>query len=168
MDQNLDNKIDFKNRVATFLNKNKKKFVSIIIIIILLIISIILLENYKENENSKISEKYVQAGLLLSTDKEKSKELFEQIIYSKNNFYSILALNTILEKNLEKDKKKILEYFDYIEKLSTSKDQKDLIVFKKGLYLIQIFNIEEGNKLFKKLIDSESKLKNIAEELLMK
>ena len=168
MDQNLDNKIDFKDRVATFLNKNKKKFVSIIIIIILLIISIILLENYKENENSKISEKYVQAGLLLSTDKEKSKKLFEQIIYSKNNFYSILALNTILEKNLEKDKKKILEYFDYIEKLSTSKDQKDLIVFKKGLYLIQIFNIEEGNKLFKKLIDSESKLKNIAEELLMK
>ena len=168
MDQNLDNKIDFKDRVATFLNKNKKKFVSIIIIIILLIISIILLENYKENENSKISEKYVQAGLLLSTDKEKSKKLFEQIIYSKNNFYSILALNTILEKNLEKDKKKILEYFDYIEKLSTSKDQKDLIVFKKGLYLIQISNIEEGNKLFKKLIDSESKLKNIAEELLMK
>ena len=39
------------------------------------------------------------------------KILFEEIILSKNKFYSILALNTILEKKLEKDKNKIIKIF---------------------------------------------------------
>ena len=34
--------------------------------------------------------------------KDKSKEFYEEIIKSKNKFYSILALNTIIEKNWKK------------------------------------------------------------------
>ena len=48
-------------------------------------------------------------------EEEKSKALFEDIILDKSEFYSILALNSILEKNLEKDNKKVLEYFDVLE-----------------------------------------------------
>ena len=49
-----------------------------------------------------ISEKYIQAGLYLaSKDEKKSKDLYEEVILSNNKFYSILALNTILENLLE-------------------------------------------------------------------
>ena len=58
-------------------------------------------------KNDLISEKYIKAGIFLSTNNNKeSLQLFEDIILSKNNFYSILALNTILEKNLELNMKK--------------------------------------------------------------
>ena len=37
---------------------------------------------------------------------ENSKEIYEEIILSKNKFYSPLALNTILENNLRRNVKK--------------------------------------------------------------
>ena len=45
-------------------------------------------------------------------------------------------------------------------------NQKNLILFKKALYLIKKSNIEEGNKLLKDIIKSESELKFIAEEII--
>ena len=62
-----------------------------------------------KKKNEIISEKYIQAGLYLSSNEMKNaKKIYEEIIESKNKFYSILALNTILEKNLESnDKEKI-------------------------------------------------------------
>ena len=65
---------------------------------------------WKDNNNKKnilISEKYTKAQLLLSKNKkEAATKHYEEIIFSKNKFYSVLALNTILEKELIKDKKK--------------------------------------------------------------
>ena len=74
----------------------------------------------------------------------------------------------MLEKNLEKDNNKILDYFKIIEKLQKSKSQKDLLILKKALYLIKISNIQEGNDLLTSLVTSNSELKNIAEEILSK
>ena len=116
-----------------------------------------------------MSEKFVKAGLYLSSNnREKSKDLYEEIILSKNKFYSILALNTILEKDLVTDKNKIFQYFKIVEELNKPQEQTDLVIFKKALYLIKISNIKEGNELLKKLIDENSKLKLLAEEILAK
>ena len=74
------------------------------------------------------AEKYVQAGLLLAVkNKDNAKKLYEEIIASENKFYSILALNTIIEKDLISSKKKILEYFDVLENSISAKDNVDLI-----------------------------------------
>ena len=43
-------------------------------------------------------------------------KIFEEIIESKNKFYSILALNTILEKNLELIKKNFKLFSKKVEK----------------------------------------------------
>ena len=104
---------------------------------------------------------------LASDKKEKSINIFEEIILSNNKFYSVLALNTILEKNLVSDKNKILEYFELVEK-NANKEQKDLVVFKKALYLMKTSDIEKGNTLLKTLIDNDSPLKSLAEEVLIK
>ncbi len=79
-----------------------------------------------------------------------------------------MALNTILEKNLETRKEKVLKYFKIVEKSNETSDQKDLILFKKALYLIKYSNIDQGNQILDELIKNNSNLKPLAEEILNK
>ena len=94
--------------------------------------------------------------------------MYEEIILSKNKFYSNLALNTILEKNLETDKNKILSHFEILEKLNISEEQLDLLNLKKALYLIKISKNKNAKKLLNNLIEKNSVFKNLAEEVLTK
>ena len=169
MELNVDKKIEFKDKLNSYYSKNKLKIYIVIIIVIFSIISVNLFNINKEKKNEFIAEKYIQAGLLLSSkNQEKSKKIYEEIILSENNFYSILSLNTILEENLITDKNKILEYFSIVEKLTKSNDQLDLIFFKKALFLIEKKEITEGKAILKKIISQESKYKFLAEEVLEK
>ena len=169
MEQNVNNKIDIKNRFLNFYNNNKFKLYLFVCILMVLIISTLFIKINNQKENKLIAQTYIQAGLhLASGEKEKSKVLYEQIIFSKNKFYSVLALYSILEKDLEPDKNKILSYFKIIDGIKKHFDQTDLINFKKGLYQIKIGNSEEGHLLLKNLIDNNSKLKLLAEEIIIK
>jgi len=169
MELNVDKKIEFKDKLNNYYLENKLKIYIIIFIVISSIISTNFFFIDKKKKNELIAEKYIEAGLLLSSkNKEKSKEFYEEIIFSKNNFYSILSLNTILEENLITDKNKILEYFLIVEKLTKSNDQLDLIFFKKALFLIKKQEITEGKAILEKLISQESKYKFLAEEVLEK
>ena len=169
MDQNLNKKIELKDKLVALFQENKLKIYSLIGILLVTFITIIFININNEKRNILISEKYVQAGLYFGLDnKKKSKDLYKEIIFSKNKFYSTLSLYTILEKNLETDNNKILDYFKIVEKLVKSKSQKDLLIFKKALYLIKISKIQEGNDLLTSLVKSNSELKNIAEEILSK
>ena len=169
MEDNLENKKNFKNRLIDLYNQNKLKLFIIILIILIILISLILLKYNNEKRNMMTAEKYVQAGLLLVAKKEdNAKKLYEEIIVSENKFYSILALNTIIEKDLIPSKKKILEYFDVLENSISAKDNVDLIKLKKALYLIKTSDIQKGNEILKSLIDNNSTLNSIAEELIKK
>ena len=86
---------------------------------------------------------------------------------SKNNFYSILALNNILEESLIKDEKKIIKLFNIVESSLKSSEQIDLLRFKKALYLIKNGKNSEGNEILKKLINKESQFKSLSEEALV-
>ena len=166
-DNKIDNKTDFKDKLTSLFNSNKIKIYLFISLIIVISFSAIYLKTYNEKQNTLIAEKYIKAGLYLAFDKKKeSIKLYKEIIISKNKFYSILALNTILEKDLEQDKVKILEYFETIEELNNSTEQLDLINFKKALYLIKISMIDEGNILLRDLIDNNSNLKILAKEII--
>ena len=46
----------------------------------------------------------------------------------------MLSLNNILENQLVDDKNKIIKYFENVEDLNLTKDQKDLIIFKKDFF----------------------------------
>tara|TARA_B110000285_G_C14821503_1_gene466727 strand:+ start:144 stop:653 length:510 start_codon:yes stop_codon:yes gene_type:complete len=169
MEQNLNKKIELKDKLVALYTENKLKIYFIIGILLIIFITIIFININNEKKNNYISEKYVQAGLFLASDnKEKSKDLYKEIIFSKNKFYSTLSLYTLLEKDLETDNNRVLDYFKIVEKLTKSKSQKDLLIFKKALYLIKISNIQEGNDLLTTLVASDSELKNIAEEILSK
>tara|TARA_A100001015_G_scaffold313292_1_gene420212 strand:- start:4975 stop:5484 length:510 start_codon:yes stop_codon:yes gene_type:complete len=169
MDENLDKKTNKTNNLIYIYDKHKIKIYFLIALILSVTLSSIFFNIYQENKNNLVSEKYIEAGLYLAKDdKTKSKELFEEIIYEKNSFYSLLSLNTLIEKNLVTDTKKVLNYFEIIESINYSKEQKDLIIFKKGLYLIKNSKDKDGFQLLKNLIEKDSVLKPLAKEVLNK
>ena len=169
MENEIQNKSGIIQRIVNAFNEKRKIIISIFIIIIFSLFGFKFFDYYKEMQSIKVSEKYIQAGLYLASGKTiESKNLYKDIILSENNFYSVLALNTIIEKDLEKDKNIIIEYFDKLENLNLSKSQKDLVEFKKALFLIENLNFEEGKKLIEKIAESESNFKDLAKEILSK
>ena len=169
MDQNIESKLEIKDRILNFYNSNKRKVIFLAVTLVIFLILGVFLNYKNEKKNILIAEKYVQAGLLLSSkDNNGAKILFEEIILSKNKFYSILALNTLIEKKLINDKSKIINYFEMLETNISSESEKDLIIFKKALYLLKNSDEQKGNELLNDLINRDSTLKNIAQDLLIK
>ncbi len=169
MSQDIENKLEFKDKLILFYRKNKLKIISLIILFFVVSsVSILINENQKK-KNILQAENYIKAGIYLSNGKEKQAlEIFEEIIKSKNKFYSILALNSILEKNLVKEKEKILNYFETLETINFSEDTLDVINFKKALFYLKNSNLEQGNNLLQKLIDKNSNQKSLAQEIIGK
>ncbi len=167
MEQNIDSKIDFKSRVINFYKENKIKTQLFFLSILISLISIVLLQAYYEKKNNQISELFINAGIFYTQDeKDRSKKIYEDIIKSNNSFYSTLALNNIIEKDLENNDDKILKYFDIIDKLQKNKEQKDILKFKKALFLLKKFKNEEAKLILSELVKSDSKIKNLAEDIL--
>lgn len=169
MQQSIENKTDIKNKILNFYNLNKIKIYTLIFILLIILISAAYLKYDSKKKNDLIAEKYIQAGIYIALNKkDEAKVLYEEIILTKNKFYSILSFNTILEKKLISDKNKILDYFKTLEEIISNEDQKDLIIFKKALYLIKTSDLEGGKKQLDKLRKKNSKLKSISDELISK
>ncbi len=166
MENELENNLSFKDKLQNILKSNQKKIV-IILLIVLLVISGVAYKNYSQNlKHYQISEKYIKAGIYLTQNKkEESKKIYKEIVLSNNNFYSPLALNNLIDNNLEQNEIEILKLFETIEKLKVDKEQKNLFKIKKALYLISILKKDEGNKLLEEIISENSVWKNVAIEI---
>lgn len=169
MSQDIENKLEFKDKLFLFYRKNKFKIISLIILIFVVFLTLILINENQKKKNVLQAENYIKAGIYLSNGKEtQALEIFEEIIKSKNKFYSILALNSILEKNLVEEKEKILNYFETLETINFSEDTLDVIYFKKALFYLKNSNSQQGNNLLQKLIDKNSNQKSLAQEIIDK
>jgi hypothetical protein len=169
MSFSLENKSDIMSKTVNFYNQNKIKIYTLAFTLILILISSMFIKYNENKKNILVAEKYVKAGLHLASNKpDKAVKLYKEIIHSENKFYSILALNTIIEKNLVSDINIILEYFNILENTITKDNQEDLIIFKKALYLIKHSDNQKGKNLLEKLINKNSILKPISQELLRK
>ena len=167
MDQSTNKEFVLKQKLTSFIKENKFKFITILLLIITSIVILLILQERKETENISLSEKYIKASLFLSNNQDlEAKNKYTEIILSKNKFYSLLALNTILEKNLVKEKEKILEYFSILEKMNYSKELYNLILFKKSLYLLKEQDYDTGKEILNNLIKEDSNLKSIAQQLI--
>ena len=167
MEQTLEKKIDFKEKLFFFFTKNKLKLIISFFLILSISVFLIFFKFNSEKKNNLISEQFIQAGINLDLNKtELSKKIYSEIIFKKNKFYSVLALNIILEKKLETDENTILSYFKIIENLKLPKEKKDLVTLKKALFLIEKSKTTEANKILNNLIENDSKFKDVAQEIL--
>ena len=169
MEANTQDKIELKDRLLNLFYKNKLKFYILLLLLVIVSVSIIFLKINHEKKNKIISDDFIKAGLLLDSDNKKdSLNIYENIIKSENEFYSVLALSKIIEKNLISDQKIILDYFLIVEKNIKSKDQKDLLLFKKALFLLKNNKRLEAEKLYKEIKENNSKIKLLADEVFIK
>ena len=167
MEQNTNKNPNFKENLKSFYIRNKVKIFSIAILSSLLLIGGFIWKKYEIEKNLLISEKYVKANLLLlNGEKKKAIKNYEEIIFSKSKFYSLLSLNTIIDKNLVTNKEKILKYFGQLEKNNFDEDELDLITFKKALFLIKTLDKQKSDLLLKTIIEKNSSLKSLAQEIL--
>jgi len=167
MENEIIDKKDLIEKSVDILRKKKKLLFSILFIVIAILSVIIFLNYYQNNQNEKISEQYIKAGIHLSSkDNEKSELIYKEIIFSKNKFYSILALNNIIENNLEENSDEILKLFEIIENINITTEQKNLVKLKKALYFKKISRDAEGNELLEEIIADNSIWKEAAMEIL--
>ena len=143
-----EEKINSITKVQNFLKNNKKKVITSFVLSIIVFIAFIFFNNYQSSKNEKISEKFIQAEIYLSSGKkDESKQIYKEIILSKNKFYSLLALNEILDNDLEKNNEEVLRLFNIIESIKVEKEQKNLIKLKKALYLVKLFLIIQFGRM---------------------
>ena len=165
MENKIKDNFNIEYLIGIFKNNIK------LILGILFLVSFILLGgiyyDYKQNvKHKQISEKYIQAGIILaSKNREKSKNIYKEIILSKNKFYSILSLNNIIENNLEENNNEILKFFEILENLNLNKEEKNLIKLKKAIFLISISREQDGKKLLKEIVSDDSLWKESALEI---
>ena len=161
-----EKEINSLEKIENFIRKNKNILLIFLTLIIFFLIGISFLNYYQNSKNEKVSEKFVQAGIYLSLDKkEESKKIYTEIVISKNKFYSLLALNNIIDNDLEKNSEEVLKLFDIVENTKIEKEQKNLVKLKKALYLIKISKDNEGKKLLNEIISDNSIWKDTASEI---
>ena len=163
MENEISDKQNFTNNIENFLKKNKKILISFLIFVGFIIVGIFFFNHYQISETKKISESYIKGGVYLSQNKmEKAKNTYKDIILKKDKFYSLLALNNIIENKLIKDNDEIIKLFEIVENVRKEKSQKDLVRLKKALFLLEISKNKEAKLIFDDLISSNSIWKEIA------
>ena len=161
-----ETKINAFEKAESFIKKNKKTFFIIVTLIIFFVIGLSFFNHSQKSKNEKVSEKFIQAGIYLSLNKQsESKKLFKEIVRSKNKFYSLLALNNIIDNNLEENNEEILKLFDIVANTKIQKEEKNLVKLKRALYLIKISRDNEGKKLLNEIISDNSIWKETAAEI---
>ena len=161
-------KINYIEHSVKFVKKNIKAFIVLLIIALIFLFGFLLLENLQKKNNIQIAENYSQALLMIKQKKIKeSKILLEGIIDKDHQFYSPLSLYLIIDNNIEKEKSKIITYFDKIIK-NNSIDVEDinLIKIKKAIYLINLDNEELIIETLNPVINSNSVWRNLAINLI--
>ena len=155
-ENNTDSK--FQDRLVNFLKSNIKLIVVLLVFILLILFSFFLYISFQEKKHLAISEQYNNATILISQEKtDRGKILLENIIKQKNKFYSPLALYLLIDKKIEKDQDKIIEYFDsVIEIKAIGKENINLIKIKKALYLFETKNEKMVIKTLNPIINSDS------------
>ncbi len=161
-------KENLQDKINNFFKKNIKiLFLTLITIIIFLIF--FSYYNYQKKQNDIIiSEQFTNASILIKDNKiEESKLILENILSKDHKFYSPLALNLLIDNEIEKDKKIILNYFDQVLKIkSISNENLNLIKIKKALFLFNEKDEELIITTLNPIINSNSVWRNSAIKLI--
>ena len=160
MDEELSiiNNETAKEKTIKFLRNNKKKLIVLLIILILIPFSFFSYQIYLDKNKEKISSRYN----LAITKFEKGnnleiKKIMIEIINSKDETYSPLALYFIIDNNIEATNEEINRYFDIIiNDINLDIEIKNLNIYKKGLFNSSFISENELLLILKPIINSDS------------
>lgn len=162
---NTENKL--KN-IQIIFKKNIKYIFILTFVIILAAIASIYVKNNKEKNQVLVSEKFINAKILLEKKQNgKAKKILEELVDNKNSFYSPLSLSLIISNELEKSEENIINLFDKVLSInSLEKLELDLVLYKKTIFLAKIGKDQKLLDTANRLINNESSLRNETINLL--
>ena len=157
-----------QNTLLNFLKANIKVFIYIFGILTLVIAAIIWFTNNNKIKETKISDSFINAQILIDNGKKnEAKKILSNLVFEKNSPYSSLSLFLIIENKLIDNKETIINYFDEIINNNSFKEEDlNLLRLKKAIYISDISMEQEIIELLKPVINSNSVWKNHALKFL--
>ena len=147
-----------KERIKNLIINNRKSIISTFIFLILLLFGFFIYQEYKKGNREQLANKY-NASIIEYENGNKSNILnsMKEIIEDKDKTYSPLAFYYLLDNDIITSKDEINKYFDIlINEIGLDKENKNLTIFKKGLFNSESANENELLNILNPIIKSES------------
>ena len=147
-----------KEKIKNFIINKKKTIISILVFFVLILFGYFIYQEYLEKNRVKLANKYN----LLIIEYENGNESnilnsMKEIIKDKDRTYSPLAFYYLLDNNLITSQEEINTYFDIIiNEIGLDKENKNLTIFKKGLFNSEFANENELLNILNPVIKSDS------------
>ena len=147
-----------KEKIKNFIINKKKTIVSAVIFLLLILFSLLFYQEYKKENRVFLANKYNEAIIENeSGDKSKVLKSMKEIIEEKDKTYSPLAFYYLVDNDLIKSREEINKYFDIlINEIGLDRENKNLTIFKKGLYNSDFAEESELLNILNPIIKSES------------
>ena len=95
--------------------------------------------------------------MLKQDELDKAEENLKKLVLSKDPFYSMIALNLIINKGLFKKNIEVVDFFDYlIESKSFDSEQKNLLIYKKSIFMLDFILENELLNQLNPIINTDS------------
>ena len=160
MDQEVEiiNTETRKEKIKNFIINKKNNIISILIFFVLLLFGFFIYQEYLEKNRVKLANKY--NSLIIEYENGNESNILnsmKEIIKDKDRTYSPLAFYYLLDNNLITSQEEINTYFDIIiNEIGLDKENKNLTIFKKGLFNSEFANENELLNILNPVIKSDS------------
>jgi len=147
-----------KSKLKKFYEKNKILIFSFIFSLMLVFGSSSIYLEKKEKKRVLLSENYLQAKIYLEGgNKNKAIDILKEVIFANDPTYSTLCLFLIMNQNLITDYRELSALFDHLlEKNKFSKEERNLLIYKKALLNSNFVNESEMLMSIKPLLNTET------------
>ena len=147
-----------KSKFRRLYDANKLLIFSTLFVLIIASISFSFYTASREKKQILLADNYMVAKFYLqNNERDKGRKILKEIILANNRTYSTLSLFLILDEDLVDDQKEISNLFDHL--LANNKfeqEVKNLIIFKKTLFLSNFANELEMVENAKQLINTNT------------
>jgi tetratricopeptide (TPR) repeat protein len=147
-----------KSKFRRLYDANKLLIFSTLFVLIITSISFSFYTVSREKKQILLADNYMVAIFYLqNNERDKGRKILKEIILANNRTYSTLSLFLILDEDLVDDQREISNLFDYL--LANNKfeqEVKNLIIFKKTLFLSNFANELEMVENAKQLINTNT------------
>ena len=147
-----------KEKIKNFFVNKKKTIIALITFLILILFGFFFYQEYEEGHREWLANKYNATIIEYETgDQSKVLNSMKEIIEDKDKTYSPLAFFYLLDNDFITSKEEINKFFDIlINEIDLDKENKNLTIFKKGLFNSEFANENELLNILNPVINSES------------
>ena len=160
MDQEVEiiNTETRKEKIKNFIINKRNTIISILVFFVLILFGYFIYQEYLERNRVKLANKY--NALIIEYENGNESNILnsmKEIIKDKDRTYSPLAFYYLLDNNLITSQEEINTYFDIIiNEIGLDKENKNLTIFKKGLFNSEFANENELLNILNPVIKSDS------------